>query len=293
MNAKSAQAARDFVASIVIPAHNEATVIARLLDPLVPDAETGKLEVIVACNGCTDDTAEIARSRGATVIEVDTPSKIAALNAADEVAVTFPRLYVDADVILSRKTVDDLVRALSDPETLCAAPPSSVSLSGRPWAVRAFFEVWKPVMLAKEGYVGAGVYALSAKGRARFGRFPNVIADDLFVRNVYKRTERRIVATEPTIVEAPRTVRALLRRRIRVCIGNYELSTHPDYRALPGNLEPRTAWWKVPLKNPSLLPASSVYASVNAVARLAAYHHRLSKRPVEWARDNTTRSHQV
>jgi len=293
MNTKSAQTNRDFVASVVIPAHNEATVIARLLDSLEPRAPTGKLEVIVACNGCTDNTAEIARNRGATVVEVDAPSKIAALNAADEVALKFPRLYVDADVILTRKTVDDLVRALSDPETLCAAPPSNMDLSGRPWAVRAFFKVWKQVMLAKEGYVGAGVYAVSAKGRARFGRFPNVIADDLFVRNVFQRSERRVVATEPTIVEAPHTVRALLRRRVRVCIGNSELATSVDYKSLPGNLEPRPAWWKVPLKNPALIPASIVYASVNVVAKLLAYRQRISKRPVDWARDNTTRPQQA
>src|SRR5690349_20226188 len=94
----------DYIASIVIPAHNEASVLGRLLATLPADVDGRRLEVIVACNGCTDNTAAIAREWGATVVDVTTASKIAALNAADEVAVTFPRLYVDADVVLTPKT---------------------------------------------------------------------------------------------------------------------------------------------------------------------------------------------
>ena len=274
MTAEATITRREFATSIVIPAHNEAAVIGRLLSALPGSVEGGRVQVIVACNGCTDDTAEIARRHGATVVEIETPSKIAALNAADDVAVAFPRLYVDADVLLSPKTVNDLIRALGDSETLCAAPPSKLQLAGRPLSVRAYFAVWKAVMLARDGYAGAGVYAVSRQGRARFGRFPNVIADDLFVRNSYTRAERRIVATDPTIVEAPRTLRALLRRRVRVCLGNSQLFGHPDYKSLPGNRELPLPWWRVVLANPQLIPASIVYAAVNGVARVMAYRLR-------------------
>ena len=83
----------------MIPAHNEAAVIARRLTPLAPLAAAGKLEVIVACNGCTDDTAAIARGfEGVTVLEMAQPSKTAALNAGDAAATHWPRFYLDADV---------------------------------------------------------------------------------------------------------------------------------------------------------------------------------------------------
>ncbi len=50
-------------------------------------------------NGCTDRTAEVARSFGGVrVVEIDTPSKTAALNAADEIATGDVRVYMDADV---------------------------------------------------------------------------------------------------------------------------------------------------------------------------------------------------
>ena len=54
-------------------------MIARTLKPLAPLAAAGQLEVIVACNGCTDETAAIARGfHGVTVLELPQPSKTAA-----------------------------------------------------------------------------------------------------------------------------------------------------------------------------------------------------------------------
>ena len=48
------------MATVIVPAHNEASVIRRCLNSLInqPDLDT----LIVACNGCTDDTAEIVRN---------------------------------------------------------------------------------------------------------------------------------------------------------------------------------------------------------------------------------------
>ena len=48
------------VTTVIIPAHNEARVIRRLLDQIVADATPGELDVIVVANGCTDDTADVA-----------------------------------------------------------------------------------------------------------------------------------------------------------------------------------------------------------------------------------------
>jgi len=277
------------IATVIIPAHNEAAVIGRLLESLPKSVGGGRVHVIVSCNGCTDDTADVARGYGATVIEVKAASKIAALNAADSEAVAFPRIYVDADVVLTDKTIIDLINALSSPDLLCAAPPARLVLDARPWTVRAYFSVWTRVMRARNGHVGSGVYALSEAGRKRFGRFPDVIADDTFVRNVFAGTERRVVQTEPTIVETPRTLRALFRRRVRVCIGNSQLFSDAAFRELPGNSERAIPLWRVVLTHPTLIPASTVYATVNALAYLAASRQLRSARPVDWGRDDTSR----
>ena len=51
--------------------------------------------------------------------------------------------------------------------------------------------------------IGAGVYALSEAGRARFGDFAAVIADDGYVRALFKEEERGRVADARSAVWAP------------------------------------------------------------------------------------------
>ena len=88
--------------SVVIPAHNEAKVIARCLASVLTDDRADDLEVIVVCNGCTDDTARVAKEHDerVCVVETDVPSKSNALNLGDDAATSFPRMYLDADVEL-------------------------------------------------------------------------------------------------------------------------------------------------------------------------------------------------
>src|SRR5436305_10679684 len=100
--------------SVIIPAHDEETTIGRCLEGLLADAREDEFEVIVVCNGCTDRTADVARSfeRGATVIEIDRASKYLALRAGENHASGFPRFYIDADVITSAQAVRDVAAVL-------------------------------------------------------------------------------------------------------------------------------------------------------------------------------------
>jgi glycosyltransferase involved in cell wall biosynthesis len=283
------------VASVVIPAHNEAAVIGRLLTALRDGIDgrggVGQVEVIVACNGCTDDTAAVARDHGARVIETPVASKIAALNAADAAATAFPRLYVDADVTLTGQAVVDLARALASPTgPLCAAPPMAVELGGRPWAVRGFYDVWCRIPYLRDTHVGSGVFGLSEAGRRRFDEFPEVIGDDLFVRNLFGRAERRVVPTDPFVIQAPRTLQALVRRRVRIHAGNIEQASRPELAALPGARERSSPWWRAVVSRPWLAPQAVPYAAVNALAKLRARRLMRSSAEIGWGRDETTRT---
>src|SRR5664279_3811245 len=82
--------------SIVIAAHNEAAGIGRCLDTLLADAKPDEFDVAVVANGCADDTATEAAARvGVRVIELTEPNKAKALNAGDQAANGFPRIYLD------------------------------------------------------------------------------------------------------------------------------------------------------------------------------------------------------
>ena len=49
--------------SVIIPAHNEESVIGRCLAAMLEGAQPGELEIIVVCNGCSDRTGEKATAK--------------------------------------------------------------------------------------------------------------------------------------------------------------------------------------------------------------------------------------
>src|SRR5262245_32715389 len=106
--------------SIVIPAHNEAKLLPRLLDTIdaARDRFAGgrdQVEVIVADNGSTDDTAAIARKRGCVVAPV-AKRMIAAARNGGAAAATAPILcFVDADMQIHPDTFTAVARAIQDP----------------------------------------------------------------------------------------------------------------------------------------------------------------------------------
>lgn len=110
--------------SIVVPAHNEAANIARLLTALLEQRTkiARIVEIVVVASGCTDDTAEVARDfgRGRPGVHVHVQErregKVAAINAY--LKMRDPRAEVtvvcSADLDLDRDVVDKMVQALRD-----------------------------------------------------------------------------------------------------------------------------------------------------------------------------------
>lgn len=87
---------RDLQASVVIPAHNAADTIRRTIDSI--KAQTIQpIEIVVGCDGCTDSTAEIARSLGAIAVEIPKSTGAAARNAAFQKTTGNIIFLVDAD----------------------------------------------------------------------------------------------------------------------------------------------------------------------------------------------------
>ena len=212
------------VGSVLIPAHNEATVIRRCLDSLFAEFLPGELEVVVSCNGCTDGTADIVRSTGhpARVVEVSQASKTAALRAGEEMLEMFPRLYLDADVILPSAAARLVLNQLRSGPALAARPPISYDTTKSSALVRSYYRARARIPSLMGALWGAGVYGLSAAGRARFADYPDAINDDLFIDQCFKQSEIEIVDSLPVVVIVPRQIKDLLRMLRRVYRGNTE-----------------------------------------------------------------------
>lgn len=282
-------------ASVVIAAHDEEHVIGRCLRSLLADAAPGELEVTVVANGCTDRTAEVAAARpGVRVVEIPEANKSRALNAGDRATTTFPRVYLDADLEASADMVRELCRRLRQgPDggspPLAVAPRRAVDTRGRPWPVRAYYAVNSRLPTFEGSLFGRGMFVLSAQGRARFGDFPDVVSDDMFVDAQFARGEKRQVDTVVMVVPAPLRTRDLTRRLVRVWAGARELRGAAGAGDVTGQVRDsdRWAWLRdVVVPEPRLLPAGVVYVlltlGAGALARVRAGQ--------VWERDESTRT---
>jgi glycosyltransferase involved in cell wall biosynthesis len=277
--------------SVVIPAHDEAPIIERLLHGLVSGPESDDMEIIVVPNGCTDDTAERAAAvdPGIVVSSITQGSKIAALREGDRIASAFPRVYVDADVMVDTQTLLALADALSRPGgPLVASPSLVVDTAGASWPVRQYFRVWELTQYRQHGHIGSGIYALAGAGRARFAEWPDLIADDRFIQQLFLPSERLIIPDLTFTVQCPRTLRAQVRRRARVARGNRQLpaelqlagvSTRRRHLALACQVLGRLSLW----------PAAVVYTVATTASILQARWESTAHRQVNWHRDDTTR----
>jgi glycosyltransferase involved in cell wall biosynthesis len=276
--------------SVIIPAHNEGSVIARTLKAMTEGAGPRELDVIVVCNGCTDDTAAVARRFGppVRVIETKTASKPHALNLGDQAACGFPRIYSDADVVLTVDAIRTLARRLERGDVLVVAPQPNFDLTGCSWPVRACYDIRSYLPSSRQGIGGSGVYALSAAGRARFREFPAVTADDGYVRIQFLENERETLASAQSTVYPPRSIKHLIITKTRSHYGSYELARlFPEGWKHRGESNLRSLVGLA--KNPQLWCKLGVYCFVTVIAKRRA-QRRLRAGAVGWERDKTSRA---
>ena len=273
--------------SVIIPAHNEEAVIARGLDALL-DGLGADWEVVVVGNGCSDRTVEVA-SRYAPRVQVgETPvaSKVAAMNLGDEIATTFPRIYLDADVTLPGRAAIAIADVLEDPSgPLAAGPRRSLDLSASPWTVRADFDIWNQIPDLQDEFVGSGAYAMSAAGRARFDRFPDLVSDDLFVCRLFGPEERTTVEDAVSVVYPPADLNRLLGVQARRRAGNLQLPERAGSRRPSSMGRPllRLA------RQPRNWAPIGVFVYVSVVSRGRGKWRAWYGDPTIWDRDESSR----
>lgn len=188
----------DTIITVIIAARNEEKLITGCLIALLAQDDTGPVEVIVAANACTDQTVPIAKAmtqsfadKGWDLIVLDLADggKLGALNTADARAKGKAHIYLDADVICEPALIGQLRIALSEPAARYATGTLVVARA-ESWVTRAYAKIWTQLPFIKSGAVGAGLFAVNAAGRARWGKFPDIISDDTYVRLQFAPHER-------------------------------------------------------------------------------------------------------
>jgi glycosyltransferase involved in cell wall biosynthesis len=274
------------VVSIVVPAHDEAKVLGRLLRPLLASARPDEFDVVVVPNGCADGTAGVAESFGVRVVSTPVAAKAKALRLGDAAARGFPRFYVDADVEIGTAGVRALAAALDRPGVLAVAPERNLVLSDRSWPVRWYYEIWTRLPEVRAGLFGRGVIGVTEEGYARLRGLPEVIADDLAMSLAFTAAERAVVPECRVVIHPPRTWRDLVRRRARAAAGVGQLEAAElgqaggSARTSVGDLV------GIVRREPRLLPCLAVFLTATVLARLRARRTGTTT----WLRDESSRT---
>jgi glycosyltransferase involved in cell wall biosynthesis len=278
------------VATVIVPAHNEALVIGRLLGQLTDGARPGEFDVIVVANGCSDDTAEVAAAcrPPVRVLSIPVPSKREALTAGDQAAQDFPRVYVDADVEVRAQDIRALAEALRGPGVLAAGPTRVLALDESPWLVRWYYDVWTRLPEVRTGLFGRGVIGMNAAGHARVSDLPPLLSDDLAWSLMFSASERVIVAEAQAVVHPPRTVGDLLRRRVRAATGVTQIETADGAPSSSSRTHPRDLL-RMAAREPRMAPRVVVFLAVAVLARWRARRATRQGDYSTWLRDDSSR----
>lgn len=275
--------------TVIIPAHNEQNALPRCLAALAAQDYPGPAEIVVAANGCADGTAAVAHGgRGSMppnwrlqVLELPAAAKWAALNAADAVAASGIRVFLDADIVLAPNAIGEIAEALSTSGPRLVQPRLVVERSAAQHpAVRSFVRVWSSLPYVRNQVLGVGCYAVNAPGRSLWGSFPPLGADDTFVRLRFDDDQKAVLATATMGVSFPSSLRELLGVRARWC--RLSRVARGSESSLPRS--ERRRWldaMKFILSRPSLWVDGVVFAAIWACAVSIS---RLPSRDDHWAR---------
>lgn len=277
------------VASVVIPAHDESASIGRTLRALHVGLDGHELDVVVVCNGCSDDTAEVARraAPGARVIEIVQPSKNEAVRVGNAATDVFPRVHLDADIELDGSAVLALLAPLADGEVLATAPLRRVPRAGCSRWVRWYYDVWEALPHVESGLFGRGVVVLCREAQARVEAQAAMMNDDLWMSDAFSAGERRVVPGAVAVVRPPRTVQDLVRRRVRVATGNAQAARLGVRR--PSSRTRARTLVGLAVTRPGLALRMPVFLGVYVVAALGARRAVRAGDFHTWQRDESSR----
>lgn len=273
------------LATLLIPAWNEATVLARTLTGLQAGLARGQLRIVVIANACTDATAAVARRAApdALVLETPLPGKCHALNLGIARAEPGrPVICMDADLAVTGPELLALIALLQSGAALAACGHMEIDARAASPVVRAWVRGWRLNPYFARGKFG-GLFALSPAAVARVFPLPEITADDEWIRRAFTPGEIAFVPDCRFVARAPRTLSTLVRVRCRSLRGAREVTA----LGRPGPAgEGPLPMLRAALLRPRRWIDVLVFAAVMLWTRVLLATERTAPR---WDRDHTTR----
>src|ERR1044072_4655048 len=222
-------------ATVVIACFNEEETIGETLDYVVAQDYPGRFRILIADDGYTDSTAELARARAATnpdiaVLTVPHGGKAKTLTAALKQVRTPLMATVDADTLLMPSA---LQRVISPPDTVAVAGAVFVRNSRQNFITRAqecdYFlgiaSVKRQQGLFQGTMVAQGAFSVyRTAALQQVGGWPDRIGEDIVLTWAMMREGGRVgyERTAIAFTSAPEAARASARQRRRWARGMIE-----------------------------------------------------------------------
>ena len=217
--------------SLVFAAHNEAAVIAEKMRNTAALVYPSKnFEVLIGCDGCTDETAQLARLAGlpnCRVLEFPERSgKPALLNRLVPEAHGDLVVFCDANTMMMPNAIERLVRHFASPEVGCVCgelrllcPDGKMQNEGAYWRYETFLKFLESRLNMLVGANG-GLFAIR---RELFQPLPqHAIIDDFLIAMQIRATGKRVLYDpEAVACETAADVAQEFRRRVRIGAGNF------------------------------------------------------------------------
>ncbi|MEM6483424.1 MAG: glycosyltransferase family 2 protein [Pseudomonadota bacterium] len=233
--------------SILVAAHNEESVIEQRVGNLLKlDYPDDRVEILIACDGCSDDTEAILRAFDEPRVKLltHTPNigKAATLNRYVSQATGDVVVFSDANTSFEPDAARRLVNWLADPRI--AAVSGSLGIRDASTGNNVDSAYWRYENLIKrlEGRLGAKLGAngaIYAIRREEYVPIPdNAIVDDFLIPLMIKMKTQGLIVYDSTAKAsevAPEQIDQEFQRRVRIGVGAYQslgiLSSllHPKY----------------------------------------------------------------
>jgi glycosyltransferase involved in cell wall biosynthesis len=215
--------------SVVIPAYNEAELLGNCLDSLQDQDFQGRYEILVVDNNSTDGTADVARSRGVTVVHESRAGVCAARQRGTEVASGEIVVSTDADTVFSRGWLSSIDRAFrADPARVAVAGPCR--FVDPPWWGHVYTWALFHVVSLVARITGRIMYVTATNIAFRKSAWPGYDTeatqggDELgLVRRLRSRGKVAFELGNPTLTSSRRLARGLAYNVIVTCMYYYLL----------------------------------------------------------------------
>ena len=239
--------------SVVLCVHNASSVIDDRLENLLSCKWSGQLEVIVYCDGCTDNTAHRLRSwasKGVKIVESpQLRGKAAGLNTAIPTCTSPIVVLCDVRQTFAPDALENLVAPFADPQvgavSGCLAITPSDSGGGRGvdlyWRLESKLREWEGRFDSVIGCTGS----ICAIRRDLFQSLPeDTLLDDVVIPMQIAYAGHRVLYASSAIAFDPQTLdpKVEKKRKLRTLVGNFQMiERYPEWMS-PGKCR---LWWQL------------------------------------------------